>query len=456
MKSTTYILLSLLLVGFMMTAPVYGQNTFTGAQSTAWHDDENWTGLIPIITDDVLIPQSLTCIVSGSVDAVAKSIEVEATAVLQIQDALTLQIRTPNGISTPALTVDGQLNFDENGVLQLEDDATGDDIARIAGSGSLNSTDAFFATGSGANAVDRMYVGQNISVYGGWTITIDVENDGLFESDFDDMRFAGDGVLRLSGSGVIRSTNGAFVNLDCINYEPGGTFDGTLEATANGNIYLNSCFFKPDLEAATLTIDGGQVRANNGFNMTGGQFSILAGFAQSEGTIDLRDTSMTISGSGSVYAATETVILRDASPLKIEDDGYLRCGTLLVKGGAANPTITIDGGTSAESLRCDTFDITGATVAISGGEFHLVGAEVSCNNFESSTLTLSGGTLFLGGTFDGTFSSSVTISGGLLDIQVDNPCIAQPDEDFRHKGPFSFTGAKIKVAQNKIVKIAPN
>ncbi len=70
--------------------------------------------------------------------------------------------------------------------------------------------------------------------------------------------------------------------------------------------------------------------------------------------------------------------------------------------------------------------------------------------FEASTLTLSGGTYYAGGTFDGDATSNVYFSAGVLDIQVDNPFPGT--EDFIHRGLFSFTGGKIKVKQNKRVK----
>ena len=52
--------------------------------------------------------------------------------------------------------------------------------------------------------------------------------------------------------------------------------------------------------------------------------------------------------------------------------------------------------------------------------------------------------------------STVTISGGTLDVRGDFPCTAKPDENFFHVGSFSFTGGKIKVTKDKVVLIGPD
>lgn len=62
-----FIFLFLLLTGFS----VYGQNTWTGGNSSNWHDAGNWTGGIPNASDDVEIPAGSTVIVDGADEEIA-------------------------------------------------------------------------------------------------------------------------------------------------------------------------------------------------------------------------------------------------------------------------------------------------------------------------------------------------------------------------------------------------
>ena len=216
-----------------------------------------------------------------------------------------------------------------------------------------------------------------------------------------------------------------------------------------------------------ITLSTGRLQFDDGVFSQGPGGAIIDIIDEQHGnaTLDSRggssstfdDTHITITGGR--FNTDHDVTFREinANPsLTITGAGLFdiqNAGLFVSNSGNLMP-ITINGNAGVR-LRCKRFDIIRADVTIAAGTFHVQGDQGSCNNFEASNLTLSGGTLFLGGTFDGFAGSSVTVSGGVLDIRGDNPCGA-PCEDFRHEGPFSFTGGKIKVAQGKTVLIGPN
>lgn len=535
MNRTIQIMACMLGILFLTVAPAIAQgpNTFQPS-SGSWHLALNWSfNNVPTITEDVLIPASKTCIVSGSVNAVAKSIEVETGALLQIEDGLTLQIRTPVSHTFTALQIDGTVKFTDvsaTGVLLVEMTGIGEHVFQMLGDGQLIGDSADLQTTSGANVVDRIYVGGGVSgglfVRGSWDIPIDVDNDGEFSAGFTKVMtfFSGDCSVHIgiSGDGVF-DTNAGIMSFLSPEFEPGGVFDGTLISTGFGLMIVSHCpqnsgpfdvgaatilagtdgnitfydtletdgativltsdgwlatAFEPaasmNLVNTQVTIDGGMLLAEWSADFTGVNFTVegdgIARFRHAlaadhcdisiydnglfwcsdeigSAPLSLIDTDLLVANAGRLTTGDEDIRMQDLVTILVQDTAELDC-SLLFTAPAANVDLTVTGGT----LECTTFELSDTTLSISGGEFHVVGDTDCCNLFFSSTLTLSGGTLYLGGTFDGTVDSSVTISGGVLDIRGDNPC-ADPSDDFFHVGPFSFTGGKIKVAQNKTVLI---
>ncbi len=215
--------------------------------SGEWHDPQNWSeNEIPDLTWDVLIASGKTCTVSGSNnDALCKSLEVSGT--LEIQDGNTLQIRTPVSHGFTALEVNGLIEFSddtETGILLLEMTGSGDRVFEILGEGQITGDPAEMQTDSGSNAIDRLYVGPLSEgapfIAGPWTIPLDVENDGTFIAGSGTMLFERDGdVLDIGGAGTFRSGGGT-MRFNCVDFDPGLAFTGTLLADA-GTMYLTDC-----------------------------------------------------------------------------------------------------------------------------------------------------------------------------------------------------------------------
>ena len=208
------------------------------------------------------------------------------------------------------------------------------------------------------------------------------------------------GELRFDGGVDSHHIGGATINVSS---------GGLLHSTAD----VSSTFVNTH-----VTITGGEFRTNHDVT-----------FAVSMGTL-----SLTITGGGRFDIQGADF---HASP-----DGTVRM------------PIIINGNFDVTSLKCDHFTMFRTDLSIAGGKFHVVGDEGSCDTFWASTLTLSGGTYYAGGTFDGDATSDVIVSGGVLDIRADFP--SEPDLGFRHRGLFSFTGGKIKVKKDKIVHIGPD
>lgn len=249
--------------------------------------------------------------------------------------------------------------------------------------------------------------------------------------------------------------------------------DGAMiDITSDGKLWtLDTDAGNMTLVNTTVTVDGGLLHAVGRADLTGGTLTIegdgiarfYQGLVAENGDISicengrlrcyyselvLDDNALSICDYGRVETFGQDVKLQGVAAILIQDDASLECDRLYTS-SPTNIDLTVTGGT----LECVRFDLTSATLIVSGGEFHLIGDTLWANLFESSTLTLSGGTLYLGGTFDGTDSSTVTVSGGTLDIRGDNRFEGEPYEDFYHLGTFSFTGGKIKVKDERKVLI---
>ncbi|MEZ4960186.1 MAG: MopE-related protein [Saprospiraceae bacterium] len=115
-----------------------GTNTWTGAAGTNWDDADNWTLLVPKACDDVVIPDVANAPIIGSTTAaVAKSVTVEADALLTITSGGSLaldDVSNNTGIDNfgeiangGTITVDGPIGdgiynagiFDNSGTIQI-------------------------------------------------------------------------------------------------------------------------------------------------------------------------------------------------------------------------------------------------------------------------------------------------------------------------------------------------
>ncbi len=89
-------------------------NTWTGAISSDWHLDGNWTDNVPDVADNVNIPLTITTPIINVAGAHAKSIKVQNGATLTITPAGTLSI---NGSITQGLWNQGAIN--NSGIINI-------------------------------------------------------------------------------------------------------------------------------------------------------------------------------------------------------------------------------------------------------------------------------------------------------------------------------------------------
>jgi hypothetical protein len=427
---------------------------FNGSQGSSWHLPGNWgpnTG-VPDIDDDVIIPSTLHCLISSQ-NAVAKSVSITGGGELQVSNGHTLQIRTPNASDAPMLIVIGELTIDDDGVLLLEDDGSGDDIARIIGDGTVwGGYDTSFATGSGSNAIDRIYVGEDITVLGWWSVPLDMENDGLVWAWVTDMVFSNDSSpLGIGGAGTFYVSGGGSITFDCADFE-GGTveFTGTLWATS-GDMYLDSCgaIQKPQLGAATVIADGGAIWCDNGFASDGGTITVSAGDIYAYGDVNIDDTELTVAGDGALSISQANMHIDYGSTVTIEDEGYLGMSGLLYvanTGDDVSIAISDDG-----DLFCYHFEMTDTDLLIESGTFQVNGLpefEDAPSDFIGGSIIITGGAFKIGWGFQSYSGVDLYILGGTLEV------LADEDEEraiaFVHDaGTFLFTAGSIKVAQGE-------
>lgn len=479
---------------------------FTPTGSTgSWHAQNDWVPIgAPDLDDDVLIPANKTCTVSGSVNAVAKSIEVETGALLQVEDGLTLQIRTPLSHTFTALRIDGNLRItdaSETGVLLVEIPGTGNDVFEMLGDGQLTGDPAELQTSTGDNAVDSIYVGGGteggLFVKGTWDIPIDVDNDGYLSAGTGDVMtfFSGSCTehdIEISGDGTFNANAGTVYFVNPV-FETG--FDGKLYAWHFGDMVVQRCAAQGGdfyVDAATMQAsDWGTIGFLDGLVTDGGSIDLTsdgllytdfneAGDMALDGTVvtvdggklapaltaTFTDVTLTIEGDG-VVDFDDYLFIADGCTISIDESGQLLCqDNLQMKGQTSitiqgsgelecdqlmtsspdNVVVTVSGGT----LECTWFDVGDTTLTVSGGEFHIIGTTGQLNSVSSnSALTVSGGTFYCGGSVE--VLGSLSLSGGVIDVRGDNRF---PDrDDLKSSGGFSFTGGKIKVKDDRTVLI---
>jgi len=105
MKTIAPVLKKIILLLFLITTSfvVYGQNSWTGSNSSNWHNAGNWTGDIPTAAEDVEIPAGSTVIVDGA-DAEAASVtfgsENNSQTTLQVNASYTLTVSGDIGLES--------------------------------------------------------------------------------------------------------------------------------------------------------------------------------------------------------------------------------------------------------------------------------------------------------------------------------------------------------------------
>jgi hypothetical protein len=335
----------------VVTAAVAQTNTFLGG--TDWDEPTNWfLGHAPTLSEDAVIPSSLYCLISSQ-NAVARTVTIAGTAELEILNGHTLQIRTPNDSGTPALVVNGELNIGDDGVLKLEDDTSGDAIARITGSGTIFGDDAYMLTDTspGTNAVDKIYVDEDITVTGEWDVTVDYENDGTFiatglgTSNF--LHPSCPNSIVINGSGLFETQSGGWIQIR----EPDmSDFTGTLSVTGNGEvIYLYHCGMSGggfDLGAADIVVDDGTLAVGN--------FDEPAALILDGGSIEVTNTGAVVSTLGAMLTSTNVTIENSLFESHL---GFYATGC----------TITVDGGDLHSYGVNNDLELTNTNLTVTGG-----------------------------------------------------------------------------------------
>ena len=203
MKCMNFLALFLVIVG-LLSAPALGQGfdkTFTGNQSSAWHLDENWDPEeVPKFDETVLIPANKTCKVFTGI-AHAKSVEVEATAVLGVVNSNTLHLH-PTSAAPTGLAIDGKLFFkgsydpDVPALLILEVSASGGtDTVVFTGSGVITAASGDDPSVYGPARIEDQAlvidpndpwgfrIDSGLTFKGAWDVPINLDSDGLMLVD---------------------------------------------------------------------------------------------------------------------------------------------------------------------------------------------------------------------------------------------------------------------------------
>jgi hypothetical protein len=334
-------------------------NTFTGQQGTNWHVQGNWSlGHYPTSSEDVVIPTGLTCIIS-SASAAALTVDVEASAVLGVDDGETLTIYGADSLGTvDSLTVDGTLYLRQDPL-----DAPG--------------TLLFYILADGIDTITVGSTGGGITLYGCGTLIVDGQNAGM---SFSNITFVSCGTIEVT--------------------------DGLMEIDPEGHQ-------SPNIHHATVTIDGGTFTCESGMYVYFSDITIeSSGEMQISGDLETGDASILIDSSADMQVTGNLEMGGGVSDstLTLED------GTIDVSGELDiwETAVTVKAGT----LEAGSVDSQDCLITIEGGQFLVAGTFLADGWPEESSITVSGGELELNGDYTGT-DTSFTISGGLLDINDD-------------------------------------
>lgn len=291
---------------------------------------------------------------------------------------ITLASGTQNGLYSGSFTAIDDNNID--GAIYAKCDLT------LNGSGALNIE---AAEGHGVVSKD------DLAVTGG-IITVKAEGHGLEGKD--SVRIASGQLNITSGKDGIHSENS--------------------DKAEKGFIYIADGQF-------AIVSDGDGISASYFLQADGGSFSILAADGNSNRTVARDDNGDTVSAKG-LKSDAAMVINGGSFAVDSQDDALHAAGDLTVNGGTlqlaagddgihSDETVTIAGG------RVDITDsyegIEGNHVVIAGGEIHLVATDDGLNAAGGNDGSGFGGRMGGGDRFGAT-DSTITISGGVLYVNA--------------------------------------
>jgi hypothetical protein len=248
--------LSLFFLAFSLQL-LQAQTTWTGTTSTDWATGSNWnTNSVPTATDDVSIPAlSTQPVISGSTNALAKSVEVAANATLHINSGGVLNIdgSTFRGLGNlGTVTNDGTINMglgsyvNNNGIVNEIGGSFTNNGSIITGDVGNGGRSVIFTSSTGiftnngnidigpSVAFGLTVLGSGFFVNNG-TITNQVSGEAIRiapqGSDLPELQ--NNGVINSSGS--IFMNTGLFTNTTCAELYAVGFNIAAAEATVNNS-----------------------------------------------------------------------------------------------------------------------------------------------------------------------------------------------------------------------------
>jgi autotransporter-associated beta strand protein len=375
----------------------------------------------------------------------------------------TLTISNANALGSGNLTVDGgTLDLGGNNLTAANLGGTGGTISlgantltasmtsgaqysgAITGSGGLVKTGASFLTLNGSN-----------SYTGGTTVS--------------------EGTIFVTGAGTLGNASGAITisntastaTLDLRNAQ---TRTGTITMIGQGARLASGDVNNPGSlinNGSALEMGGGQITVSvsgtGGLNVTGGgtinSSNSYTGATTISGTTGWYGTDQLFVNNANALGAASGDLTISGGSVNLQGNTITRSGSVILSGGTvANGTLSKSGG---------NFDLQGGTVNASlAGTAGLIksttnGASLNASNSYTGGTTISGGTLFVGGSGTlGDASGDVTVSGaGVLDLrnqQTRTGTITMTNQDARiitggggsivnNGGAFRFGGGLLDV-----------
>lgn len=195
----------------------------------------------------------------------------------------------------------------------------------------------------------------------------------------------------------------------------------------------------------TIDVSGGFLDFDRGLSLTGDgtsavDLTVSGGYLNSDAEIDLITVHVAMTG-GTLYVPTN-IELRTGGSMLVEG-GTIATSYLHTESEAAY-TLTLDGGT----LGCDYFRLYTADLNVESGLLQVNGESGFESNSNNLDITISGGTMKVGGGYDGPSNSNLAIYGGTLEIIA-----SDANDEFHNEGEFFWSGGTMKVKQGEKITI---
>ncbi|MBC2843914.1 T9SS type A sorting domain-containing protein [Winogradskyella flava] len=354
MKSKLPLLLSLF-ISINMFAQL---NVWTGMIDDKWSDENNWSGTVPLPSDDVLIPSGF--VVTIDTPANVLSIEVQGNSVLNV---------------TSSLVIANPSEFEDNVVVNWSSgDLSGGGI--LLNSGTINMSFVSFDI-SGSSVLNNP---GTINMVGG---NILISSDSVLNN-------SGTGIINfVSNGGMFGATSGDLIN------------QGTIKTSFSDPSH--QAFMACDIinQDGIFQIDTGTLNINNTvMNIMGAEFNVLAG-----ATLNL-NSPMTVLGVlfGNVFGDlnwNDDLIVPTTAVLDFGGNEIINCTGNLEGGGSLTNLTTINQiGGSALQISGNTIIENEGVIQLTSGPGIAIGTNSILNNNASGEIDIQSdgaGITFLGG-----------------------------------------------------------